>query len=283
MIHAIPRRLDGENKVRSVFWSDARSRQYYDLYGDCVSLYTTFLTNKYNLPFAPFVGISPHGKTYLFACAFIVNETANTFEWLFRRFLGVMGGKPPQSIMTDQDQGMATAINTVYPKATHRCCLFHVKKKCDNKNGPTFATNEGLYEEMQDIIDNSLTVEEFETLWHKMIEDYNVSGVKFFDEMWKSRKKFVPVYFKTKFFPFIQTTARSEGTNALFKKGVGAQFSMTSFLREYQRILDTIHATEDELDHKVSNKKVEPKKFLTKYYIERQAHELYNLSIFRKF
>src|SRR4051812_48993286 len=58
--------------------------------------------------------------------------------------------------------------------------------------------------------------------------------------MWESRKKFVPVYFKTKFFPFIQTTARCEGTNALFKKGVGAQFSMTSFLREYQRILDNI-------------------------------------------
>jgi hypothetical protein len=42
-------------KVRSVFWSDARSRQYYDLYGDCICFDTTFLTNKYNLPFAPIV------------------------------------------------------------------------------------------------------------------------------------------------------------------------------------------------------------------------------------
>jgi hypothetical protein len=74
-------------------------------------------------------------------------------------------------------------------------------------------------------------------------------------------------------FPFIQTTARSEATNALFKKGVGAQFSMTSFLREYQRIMDTIHTNEDELDNKVENKKVLPTKFLTKYYIERQAHD----------
>jgi hypothetical protein len=58
---------------------------------------------------------------------------------------------------------------------------------------------------------------------------------------------------------------------------------MTSFLREYQRIMDTIHANEDELDHKVANKKVRPTRFLTKYYIERQAHDLYNLTIFRKF
>ena len=58
---------------------------------------------------------------------------------------------------------------------------------------------------------------------------------------------------------------------------------MTSFLREYQRIMDTIHAKEDECDHNATNKKVDEKKFLTKYYIERQAEELYNISIFRKF
>jgi hypothetical protein len=275
--------LDGENKVKSIFWSDARARQYYQLYGDCICFDTTFLTNKYNLPFAPFVGISPHGKTYLFACGFIINEQANSFEWLFRQFLTTMCGIPPQSIMTDQCRSMGSAIKEVFPNATHRNCLFHVKKNCDDKNGPTFAENEGLYEDMQDIIDNSLTVQEFETLWPQMIEKYNVAGVKVFEDMWTNRKKFVPVYFKTKFFPFIQTTARSEATNALFKKGVGAQFSMTSFLREYQRIMDTIHANEDELDHKVVNKKVQPTRFLTKYYIERQAHDLYNLTIFRKF
>jgi transposase-like protein len=49
-----------------------------------------------------------------------------------------MGGKHPQSIMTDQDKGMRTAIENVFPNTTHRGCLFHVKKKCDDKNGSTF-------------------------------------------------------------------------------------------------------------------------------------------------
>jgi hypothetical protein len=151
---------------------------------------------------------------------------------------------------------MGIAIKDVLPHATHRNCLFHVKKKCDDKNGSTFQAHEGLYEDMQDIIDNSLTVQEFETLWPNMVKEHGVEGVKFFNDMWKHREKYVPVYFKTKFFPFIQTTARSEGTNSLFKKGVGAQFSMTSFLREFQRIMDTIHANEDELDHRSANKKV---------------------------
>uniref|UniRef100_A0A8I7B407 SWIM-type domain-containing protein n=1 Tax=Hordeum vulgare subsp. vulgare TaxID=112509 RepID=A0A8I7B407_HORVV len=275
--------VDAKNKVRSVFWTDARSRTMYQEYGDCISFDTTFLTNKYNLPFAPFVGISPHGKTYLFACALIVNETANTFKWLFQQFLAAMGGKAPKSIITDQDKAMESAIKDVFPQATHRTCLFHVMKKAEEQMCRVFQLNQGLYEDFHDIVNNSLTEKEFETLWQTMIETYNVGEVKFFQDMWKTRKKFVPVYFKTKFFPFIQTTARSEGKNALFKKGVGAQFSMTSFLREYQRILDNIHANEDELDHNATHKKVSWKTFTTKYYIERQAHNLYNISIFRKF
>ncbi|KAM3195884.1 hypothetical protein ACQJBY_071840 [Aegilops geniculata] len=101
--------------------------------------------------------------------------------------------------------------------------------------------------------------------------------------MWENRKNIIPVYFKDKFFPFIQTTARSEGTNALFKKGVGAKFSATSFLREYDRIIDVVHDREEECDHNSRNKKVAMKAFWSKYGIERQAHELYNLGIFRKF
>jgi hypothetical protein len=47
--------------------------------------------------------------------------------------------------------------------------------------------------------------------------------------------------------------------------------------------MDNMHAVEDELDHNAINKKVKEKKFITEYCIERQAHELYNISIFRKF
>ena len=178
---------------------------------------------------------------------------------------------------------MLIAIAEVFPDTVHRSCLFHVKSTVEGKLCPTFRANEGLYEEFQDIVDNSLTEEEFETSWQKMISDYQVGHLDYFKTLWTSRKRFVPVYFKQHFFPFLQTTARSEGTNALFKRGVGAQYSMTSFLREYQRIMDSIHSKERECDHNAIHKKVPPEQFKTKYYIEIQAHDLYNISIFRKF
>ena len=47
-----------------------------------------------------------------------------------------MGGKHPISIITDQDKAMQGAIEQVFPNATHRSCLFHIKKKAEEKVGP---------------------------------------------------------------------------------------------------------------------------------------------------
>nr|XP_045085161.1 protein FAR1-RELATED SEQUENCE 5 isoform X2 [Aegilops tauschii subsp. strangulata] len=57
---------DEASKLLCIFWADDYARKMYDLYGDCLSFDTTFKTNRYNLPFAPFVGItdfsSLHGR-----------------------------------------------------------------------------------------------------------------------------------------------------------------------------------------------------------------------------
>jgi hypothetical protein len=81
-----------------------------------------------------------------------------------------MGGKHPQTIITDQDASMKKAIEDILPNTIHKSCLYHVKSKVEDKLFRCFQANEGLYEEFQDIIDNSLTVEEFEMLWKQMID-----------------------------------------------------------------------------------------------------------------
>jgi hypothetical protein len=118
-------KLDSDNRVHSVFWADAKARTYYETCGDCISFDTTFLTNKYNLPFAPIVGVSPHGNTYLFACALIGNERAKSFKWVFTEFLAAMGSKHPQTIITDQDAAMKKAIEDILPHTIHKSCLYH--------------------------------------------------------------------------------------------------------------------------------------------------------------
>uniref|UniRef100_A0A0A9CF86 Protein FAR1-RELATED SEQUENCE n=1 Tax=Arundo donax TaxID=35708 RepID=A0A0A9CF86_ARUDO len=54
--------------------------------------------------------------------------------------------------------------------------------------------------------------------------------------MWRIKENFVPVYFKQDFCPFVNSTARSEGTNALFKMDVGPTYIFIWFMHKYKRI-----------------------------------------------
>jgi len=145
------------------------------------------MTNKYRLPFVPFVGITGHAQTCLFGCAFLHDETAETFKWVFETFLESMGGKHPRSIITDQDKAMKAAIPEVFPNTRHRNCLFHIKNKGYNKNLKVF----GLYEIFEDTVNNCLSEEEFEYLWGKMIEDKKLENNKYFTRMWETRERFI--------------------------------------------------------------------------------------------
>lgn len=112
-------KLDAEGRLCNVFWRDSMMKENYGIYGDVVVFDTTYRTNKYNLIFAPFVGVNNHWKNVMFGCAFITVEKAESFEWLFEVFKKSMGGQSPVSLFTDQDLAIEKAIEKVCP--LHSC------------------------------------------------------------------------------------------------------------------------------------------------------------------
>jgi hypothetical protein len=66
--------LDGESRLRNVFWADARSRACYEDFGDVVTFDTIYLTNKYGMRVAPFVGVNHHGESILFGVRLLSDE-----------------------------------------------------------------------------------------------------------------------------------------------------------------------------------------------------------------
>ncbi|XP_024164125.1 protein FAR-RED IMPAIRED RESPONSE 1-like [Rosa chinensis] len=49
--------INEKSRLRNLFWAYARSRAAYQEFGNVVTFDTTYLTNKYEIPFAPFVGV----------------------------------------------------------------------------------------------------------------------------------------------------------------------------------------------------------------------------------
>ena len=75
---------DEENRLEHIFWSPTHCFDWYQKYGDVFVFYTTYKANVYDMPFGIFIGVNNHGKTILFGCALLRNETTSVFRWLMK-------------------------------------------------------------------------------------------------------------------------------------------------------------------------------------------------------
>ncbi|CAN6182427.1 unnamed protein product [Urochloa humidicola] len=273
--------LDLKDRVRNLFWVDGAAREMYKEFGDCISFDMTYMTNRYKMPFAPFIGINNHGQTIQLGCGFMKDETIESFTWLFKQFLDAMGGVPPATIITDQDPAMAAAIAAVFPNAVHRNCRFHIVVKVQGPLSGYMKKKPGLANRLNACMDFCVTGEEFEMRWASAIQEHSAHGNKMLEYLFDLRKTFIPAYYMQDFFPFLQTTARSEGFNAVLKKYVNPQMSILNFVQQYMKIQDKISSDEDGNDF--SSEERVPGQLFSGYPIEEQASKFYTRKIFYRF
>ncbi|XP_042979935.1 protein FAR-RED IMPAIRED RESPONSE 1-like [Carya illinoinensis] len=127
--------IDDDGRLKNIFWADSRSRAAYQYFGDVVTFDTTYLTNRYGMPFAPFVCVNHHGQSILLGAGLISSEDTETFVWLFETWLQCMDGIAPKVIIINQDRVMKNAIAIVFPNTRHRFFLWHILKKVLEKLG----------------------------------------------------------------------------------------------------------------------------------------------------
>lgn len=94
--------MDYDGCIMNFFFLDFQCAHDYNAFGDVVSIYSTYRTNRYNLISTPFVGINHHSMNIMFGMTFLSDETTCTFEWLFCMFMESMGSVQPKLIFTDQ-------------------------------------------------------------------------------------------------------------------------------------------------------------------------------------
>jgi hypothetical protein len=207
--------VDDECRLRNVFWADARSRASYEDFGDVVTFDTTYLTNKYKMPFAPFVEVNHHGQSILLGAALISYEDTASFVWLFEAWLKCMKGRAPGEIITDQDRAMKNAISKVFLNARHRFCLWHILKKIPEKFG-SHSQYIAIKSAIRNCVYNSHTCDEFDACWQSMLKCYNLEENAWLRDLYSEWTFWVPAYLNGVFWAGMTTTQRSECTNAFF-------------------------------------------------------------------
>ncbi|XP_062085504.1 protein FAR1-RELATED SEQUENCE 6-like [Humulus lupulus] len=165
--------LDEKSRINKIFMADVRSKVAYEDFGDVVTFDTSYLTNKYDIPFATFVGVNHHGQSTFLGCVLLSNEDTNTFVWLFKSWLACMSNCSPCAIITDQYKAMQNAIEITLPHTKHRWFLWHILKKLPEKV-KGYTQYHSIKSSLSCVVYDSITKNEFEECWNEIIENFAI-------------------------------------------------------------------------------------------------------------
>ncbi|XP_042065426.1 protein FAR1-RELATED SEQUENCE 5-like [Salvia splendens] len=242
--------VNSQDMLTRLFWCDPIAKKNFHLYGDIVSFDTTYSTNRYCMIFAPFTGKDNHGRPVAFGAGLLSKENADSFAWLFERFVKCMGSAP-KLIITDQDLGMKVAVERVLVDTRHRWCMWHIMFKVVEKLPKNLLGNEDLKKELNNCVWSELTEpEEFDEEWNKVMEKYGLKDNEWFSSMFASRKFWVPAFFRD--FPMsslIKTTSISESQNIFFKRYSKSRSNLVEFLMNYNNALDGQRSNNNRLEY----------------------------------
>ncbi|KAF5477834.1 hypothetical protein F2P56_004446 [Juglans regia] len=271
--------MNDEFRVKNVFWADARSRVAYEYFGDVITLDTTYLTNRYGMPFVLFVGVNHHGQSILLGTGLISSEDTSTFVWLFRAWLTCMNGRAPKAIITNYDRAIKSAISTVFPDTRHRYCLWHIMQKLTEKLGSHTQFNVGLKTSIESALYDSQTCGEFEDKWRQLLNMYNLGSNAWLQGLYNEKTFWVPVYLKNVFWAGMSISKRSESMNAFFDGFVHSGTTLKELVDQFDNALRNKVKVEATSDFNSFNQTIP---CISPFGIEKQFQMMYTNAKFKE-
>ncbi|XP_050217225.1 protein FAR-RED IMPAIRED RESPONSE 1 isoform X2 [Mercurialis annua] len=272
--------LNEEQRLRNLFWVDAKSRNDYISYNDVVLFDTFYVKYHEKLPYAPFVGVNHHCQPILLGGAFVADESTSTFVWILRMWLRAMGGKAPKVIVTDMDKTLKSAIEEILPNARHCFSLWHIMEKMQDTLSHVIKRHDDFLPEFNRCVFKSLTDEEFDMRWWTMVPQFELQHDEWIQSLYDDRKKWVPTYMGDTFLAGISVTQRSESMSAFLDKYIHRKMTVKEFMKQYRIILQDRYEEEAVADFDTSHKQPALK---SPSPWEKQLSMLYTHAIFKKF
>jgi hypothetical protein len=144
---------------------------------------------------------------------------------------------------------MRAAISAVLPQTRHRWCKWHVLRKAKESLGYLYTKNNRFKGAFHELLDEVVSVPEFETRWALMLEEYNLNGNEFLQRAYNNRAMWAKPYFTDTFCAGMTRTQRSESANHLLKTYISRGAPMHLFVTQYSRMISDRVAEEGREEH----------------------------------
>ncbi|XP_042038241.1 protein FAR1-RELATED SEQUENCE 4-like [Salvia splendens] len=225
--------VDDEGRLRNVMWVHPRSIAAYEEFHDVVSFDTTYLVNKYKMPWATVVGVNQHNQSILLGCGLLSHEQSESFKWFFSNWLLAMKGVQPTAMLTDQCESIKIAVKAVFPMTIHRLCLWHIANKIPQKF-KGMADFRSCSSDFYSTIYDSLSIAEFESRWTDFLSKHSLHNNRWLKNLFDEKKNWAPIYSNHIFWAGMVLTQRSESMHAFFDGFVNSKSMLKPFVEQYE-------------------------------------------------
>ncbi|XVE54809.1 hypothetical protein DITRI_Ditri03aG0112300 [Diplodiscus trichospermus] len=272
--------VDAKSSITNFFWRDGRSKMDYCYFGDVVVLDTTFRIGLQGMICAPFLGLNHHRQYVLLGCALLLDESKDSFMWLFGTFMAAMGGPQPKTILTNGCQAMADAIKEILPDTQHHLGMWYIQQTAAEH---LFELHQqyGFKNLFNRCIFGCQSEGEFDLLWDSLVQQYNQRENECLKTLHTLRKKWSPVFTKSAFSAGLQSTDDCKAIRTVFQNLMRQNMTLLQFAQQYQDVAK--EQRKNELDEDLCCNKTSPLMILKGSTLEKQAADVYTCTMFKLF
>ncbi|KAJ3695466.1 hypothetical protein LUZ60_000843 [Juncus effusus] len=271
--------VNSEGRISNLFFRDGRSRIDYDCFRDVVIFDTSYRSNKYNLICAPFIGVNHHWQNLMFGCAFLLDDSVESYEWLFKSFVDSMGGHAPGSIFTDLNPSVLKAVESVLPHTRHCLAPWHVQKTVDSHIG-TLNASQSFQNLFIKCLRECETEMEFNDTWKTILEEYNLQDHDWLTDLYNLRDKWSSILHKDAFDAGITSPEKIETLTNILTNISNESTSLFDLVSSIDKLTASWRAVESEEDMRCSQNgpaRAIPLSTLLKHAAEVYTHKAYKL------
>jgi len=102
---------------------------------------------------------------------------------------------------------------------------------------------------LHELVDEIVSIPEFETRWAQLVEDHGLRENEFLDRAYSNREMWAKPYFTETFCAGMTSTQRSESANHLLKTYIPRSAPMHLFVSQYNRMIADREADEGKEEH----------------------------------
>ncbi|KAL6211279.1 hypothetical protein ACLB2K_016506 [Fragaria x ananassa] len=232
---------DSEDRMVGMFWQDGHSFVDYQCYEDVLIFDNTYKTNMR----------------------------------LWKLTLGCLEAvETDEAVITDGDEAMYTAIQTVMLEARHRLCIWHIGQ---NANGHLKSAEK--LKAFNRCIRKYQMVEQFDRLWQDMLDEFDLHDNDWINSMYEKRDKFCQAFFRDIFMAGMRSTQRCDGMNKDFKLVLSKSKTLVQVVSLVDRTLMRIRNNQERDDFNNMNSFHSVKTHLED--LEKQASSVFTHDVFK--